>query len=297
MHEVDPMTEPVDTSFVPQLDARQRAMLAEMGVRVWAPRAVPVATVVAEPASQMAPAVAEETRSPVVRPGPAAPAKVAAPVAPPALPKAAATAAALQALPEGLATMDWAPLQAAASACQACGLCLRRKNAVWGAGDVQGDWLIVGDPPSEEEDAQGQPFVGPAGELLDNMLRAVGQSREKGAYLTSVVKCRPPSSAIPSAEELAQCSAYLARQVALVQPKVIIAMGRFAYEVLTQSRDHLGKLRGREHAFEGVPVIATYHPNALLRTQADKAKAWADLCLAMEVVERNAPTSGLNQVL
>lgn len=182
--------------------------------------------------------------------------------------------------------MDWAGLQAVVSDCQACGLCQRRKHAVWGTGDVNGDWLVVGDPPTAEEDAQGQPFVGPAGELLDNMLRAVGQSRERGAYLTSVVKCRPPSSAIPSSEELTQCSAYLARQVALVQPKVIIAMGRFATEVLTQSRDHLGKLRGREHLFEGVPVVATYHPTALLRTQADKAKAWADLCLAMDVVDR-----------
>ena len=101
-----------------------------------------------------------------------------------------------------------------------------------------------------------------------------------------MVKCRPPASRNPSSEELRHCSAYLARQVALVQPKVIIAMGRFAQEVLPQSKDHLGSLRGREHAFEGVPVIATYHPNALLRTSADKAKAWADLCLAMDVVAR-----------
>ena len=288
MHDVEPVEEPIDTSFVPQLDARQRAMLAEMGVRVWAPkpaRALPVVAAAAAPAP-----VATVVQAPAARPPEAVPvARVAAPVAPALAPQAAPPAASLQALPQGIDTMGWEPLQEAASACQACGLCQRRKNAVWGAGDVQGDWLIVGDPPSEEEDAQGQPFVGPAGELLDNMLRAVGQSREKGAYLTSVVKCRPPSSAIPSSEELAQCSAYLARQVALVQPKVIIAMGRFAYEVLTQSRDHLGKLRGREHVFQGVPVIATYHPNALLRTQADKAKAWADLCLAMEVAERNAP--------
>jgi DNA polymerase len=187
--------------------------------------------------------------------------------------------------------MDWPALQVAVSECAACGLCLRRKNAVFGLGDMQADWMVVGDAPTETEDAQVQPFVGPEGELLDNMLRAVGQSREKGAYVTSVVKCRPPASRNPSGEELAQCSAYLVRQVALLQPKVIIAMGRFSMEVLTQSKDHLGRLRGREHRFEGVPVIATYHPNALLRTPADKAKAWADLCLAMDVVERNA-TSG-----
>ena len=292
MHEVAPVAEPIDTSFVPQLDARQRAMLAEMGVRVWAPkpaRAVPVVAATAAPTAAVVEKPAAPPREPAVPTRAVAPVAQPAPHTPPPPHKAAPSASALQALPEGIAMMDWAPLQEAASACQACGLCQRRKNAVWGAGDIQADWLIVGDPPSEEEDAQGQPFVGPAGELLDNMLRAVGQSREKGAYLTSVIKCRPPSSAIPSSEELAQCSAYLARQVALTRPKVIIAMGRFAYEVLTQSRAHLGKLRGREHAFEGVPVIATYHPNALLRTQADKAKAWADLCLAMEVAERNAP--------
>jgi len=286
MSEQAPVAEQPDTSFVPHLDARQRAMLAEMGVRVWAPRparAVPVAVAIDAPVAPP-PAVVQAPAAPRE---PTAPARVAAPPVPRTAPAVAEPkATSLKPLPEGIAAMDWGALEAAAGDCQACGLCQRRKHAVWGAGDVNGDWLVVGDPPSEEEDAQGQPFVGPAGELLDNMLRAVGQSREKGAYLTSVVKCRPPSSGIPSSEELTQCSTYLARQVALTKPKVIIAMGRFACEVLTQSRDHLGKLRGREHLFEGVPVIATYHPNALLRTQADKAKAWADLCLAMDVVDR-----------
>lgn len=285
---------PPDTSFVPQLDARQRAMLAEMGVRVWAPKPVrtPQPTLTAEvPVSEPVPA---ERLAPMR----VASAPIAAPVSVPAratTPVAGAGAGAvtpppLRPLPAGVATMDWPALQASVSACEACGLCQRRKNAVLGQGDVQADWLVVGDAPSEAEDAQGLPFVGAEGELLDNMLRAVGQSREKGAYVTSVVKCRPPSRN-PSAEELAQCSVYLARQVALARPKVIIAMGRFALAVLTQSSDHLGRLRGREHAFEGVPVIATYHPNALLRTAADKAKAWADLCLAMDVVERSAPLS------
>ena len=295
MNDDTPEMHAPDTSFVPQLDARQRAMLAEMGVRVWAPK----------PARQVPPVAAAATAAPEVvappeRPAPqrAAPAPAPVPVrAPaPAVPVVAKApevpqSPALQPLPEGVAAMDWPALQAAVSDCAACGLCQRRKNAVLGQGDVQADWLVVGDAPSEAEDAQGLPFVGPEGELLDNMLRAVGQSREKGAYVTSVVKCRPPPSRNPSGEELAHCSAYLARQVALVRPKVIIAMGRFALEVLTQSRDHLGRLRGREHAFEGVPVIATYHPNALLRTASDKAKAWADLCLAMAVVERNAPPS------
>jgi uracil-DNA glycosylase len=284
---------PPDTSFVPWLDARQRAMLAEMGVRVWAPRpsrSGPVAVTAPEVAASSAPAAPPapivEASPPVARANRTAPTvSPASDEASPAVPSPVA----LQALPHGLESMDLAALALAASECQACGLCQRRKNTVWGVGDSQADWMVVGDPPSEEEEAQGQPFVGPAGELLDNMLRAVGVSRERGAYVTSVTKCRPPSRAIPSAQELAQCSTYLARQVALVKPKVIIAMGRFALEVLTQSRDHLGKLRGRTHAFEGVPVIATYHPSALLRTQTDKAKAWADLCLAMTVTTHTAP--------
>jgi uracil-DNA glycosylase len=290
MHEDTLNAELPDTSFVPQLDARQRAMLAEMGVRVWAPKPKTVAPHVAVevPAVSVAPAQAPVTSG--VAPVAARPTAVAPKPAPvtevqvlsPQVPS-------LKPLPEGVAEMDWAALSTTVSGCEACGLCQRRKNSVLGEGDVQADWLVVGDPPTEAEEAQGQPFVGPEGELLDNMLRAVGQSREKGAYVTSVVKCRPPASRNPSGDELAQCSAYLARQVALVQPKVIVAMGRFALEALTQSKDHLGRLRGREHVFEGVPVIATYHPNALLRTSADKAKAWADLCLAMEVVERQRP--------
>lgn len=290
MHEDTLNTEAPDTSFVPQLDARQRAMLAEMGVRVWAPKpkpvALPVATEAPAVSAATAPAPATSVAAPVIAPPRAvAPKPAPAPEAPARAPQPPS----LKPLPEGMAEMDWAALSNAANGCEACGLCQRRKNSVWGAGDVHADWLVVGDPPTEAEETQGQPFVGPEGELLDNMLRAVGQSREKGAYLTSVVKCRPPASRNPSGEELAQCSAYLARQVALVQPKVIVAMGRFALEALTQSKDHLGRLRGREHVFEGVPVIATYHPNALLRTSADKAKAWADLCLAMDVVERQQP--------
>jgi uracil-DNA glycosylase family 4 len=288
MKQDPPEVNPPDTSFVPQLDARQRAMLAEMGVRVWAPKPMRMAI----PQAVKALAVAVPSAPPRVVAAPiAAPVRSAAP-APSAATLApeqsrAPQAPSLKPLPDGVASMDWPALQAAVSECTACGLCQRRKNAVFGQGDVQADWMVVGDAPNEAEDAQGLPFIGPEGELLDNMLRAVGQSREKGAYITSVVKCRPPASRNPGGEELVQCSAYLARQVALVQPKVIIAMGRFALEVLTQSRDHLGRLRGREHVFEGVPVIATYHPDALLRTAADKAKAWADLCRAMDVVERS----------
>ena len=297
MNDVSQDLSPPDTSFVPHLDARQRAMLAEMGVRVWAPRpqpareTAPASVAVAEsaPAPAATMPLPRESVAPAPRPSP--PAAPAPRASVPVSPAPVAAASTLKPLADGWAAMDWPALQATVNACEACGLCQRRKNVVFGEGDVQADWMVVGDAPSEAEDAQGQSFVGADGELLDNMLRAVGQSRSSGAYVTNVVKCRPPPSRNPSAEELGHCSAYLARQVALVRPKVIVAMGRFALEMLAQSKDHLGRLRGREHAFEGVPVIATYHPNALLRTPADKAKAWADLCLAMDVVERSATLS------
>jgi DNA polymerase len=190
--------------------------------------------------------------------------------------------------PAGIETMDWPTLQAAVAGCRACGLCQGRTNTVFGVGDTQADWMIVGEAPGENEDRQGEPFVGAAGQLLDNMLRAVGRSRtgegQKGAYIANVLKCRPPANRNPQPPEVAQCEPYLARQVALAKPKVIVAMGRFAVQSLLKTTDPIGRLRGQVHHYEGVPVIVTYHPAYLLRTPTDKGKAWADLCLAMEVV-------------
>jgi DNA polymerase len=182
--------------------------------------------------------------------------------------------------------MDWPALREAVANCQACGLCEKRKNTVFGTGSVQADWFIVGEAPGENEDLQGEPFVGAAGQLLDNMLRAVGRSRSgegtQGVFISNVLKCRPPANRNPQPAEVAQCAPYLARQVALVQPKLIIAMGRFAVQSVLQTNEPIGKLRGQVHRYQGVPVIVTYHPAYLLRTPSDKAKAWADLCLAME---------------
>lgn len=287
-------TDAPDTSFVPQLDARQRAMLAEMGVRVWAPKLAapvvspeperPVARPAATPLAAQAPAapVPAAARPPVTastRPATPAHATAPAPVAP----------AALAPLPAGIELMDWPALREAVASCQACGLCEGRKHTVFGTGSTQADWLIVGEAPGENEDLQGEPFVGAAGQLLDNMLRAVGLSRTgegaQGAYITNVLKCRPPANRNPRPAEVAQCAPYLARQVALVQPKVIIAMGRFSVQSLLQSNEPIGKLRGQVHRYQGVPVIVTYHPAYLLRTPSDKGKAWADLCLAMETVQ------------
>lgn len=281
------------TSFVPLLDARQRAMLAEMGVKVWTPRASASASA---PATSDAPVVvAEEApavpaaavpQAPVRAPAlaPSVQALAPAPTAP--APVAPSAAGGLAPRPSGIETMDWPALQAAVADCQACGLCRSRKNTVFGTGDAQADWMIVGEAPGENEDLQGEPFVGQAGQLLDNMLRAVGRSRAgqggQGAYIANVLKCRPPANRNPQPPEVAQCEPYLARQVALVRPKIILAMGRFAVQSLLKTEEPIGRLRGRVHHYEGVPVIVTYHPAYLLRTPADKAKAWADLCLAMD---------------
>ncbi len=285
------------------LDTRQRAMLAEMQVRVWSPVTAP------EPA-QPAPvletaALAHEATPdhvPVASPAPRALVPV-VPSAPTA--HAAALAAApvrhQTQRPEGLDQMDWASLQATVSSCQACTLCNTRHHTVFGAGAPspegqvpQVDWLILGDPPGEHEDLQGQPYVGPAGELLDNMLRACGALRAApggpqggGVFITHVLKCRPPGNRNPKPEELAQCEPYLQRQVALLKPKIILAMGRFAAQALLQHNlpgidsTPLGKLRGQVHSHQGVPVVVTYHPDYVLRNLPEKAKVWADLCLAM----------------
>jgi DNA polymerase len=192
-------------------------------------------------------------------------------------------------LAEGVDRMDWPALQSTAAACQACDLCGQRKQSVFGAGDVQADWMVIGDPPGEEEEQQGEPFAGQAGQLLENMLKAVGLARKAqgagGVYITSAVKCRPPGRN-PTPQELSTCAPYLARQVALVQPKVIVVMGRFAVQSVLQTSEPLGKLRGQLHTYQGVPVVATYHPSSLLRTPADKAKAWVDLLLALKTTQR-----------
>lgn len=282
-----------DTSFVPQLDARQRAMLAEMGVRVWAPRPEAAASPHPGAAAGQPAETTAQARSAPATPAPAAaraqrPAAL-GPVAPAPVQAATTTAEAAAALPprpDGIDSMDWPTLEGAVAACEACGLCKSRTNTVFGVGDRQADWMVIGEAPGENEDLQGEPFVGAAGQLLDNMLRAVGRRRDgegaQAVYIANVLKCRPPANRNPSMAEVAQCEPYLARQVALVKPKVIIAMGRFAVQSLLQSSEPIGRLRGSVHHYQGVPVIVTYHPAYLLRTPGDKRKAWADLCLAMD---------------
>ncbi len=268
------------------LDERQRAMLAEMGVRVWWPQA----ETSPEPLPQAAAVVAPV--APVLAPAASAELPVAAPPASrpaPVAPLQTTVAVTAKPLADGVDRMDWTTLQDTAAACQACDLCGHRKNSVFGVGDVQADWMVIGEAPDEDEDAQAEPFVGPSGQLLDNMLKAVGLNRkaqgEGGVYITNTLKCRPPGSRNPTAEELATCAPYLMRQVALVKPKVILAMGRFAVQSVLQTTEPIGKLRGQLHSYQGVPVVVTYHPSYLLRTPADKAKAWADLVLALKTVQ------------
>ena len=251
------------------LDTRQRAMLQEMGVHVW----LPGTDFAVAPAPADAPDAAKVT-----------------PAGPPQ------------------ATADWPALQAAAASCRACGLCAGRKNTTLLPAIGTSDWMVVGDPPDEDEDALASPFAGPSGVLLDNMLAALGLRRSNGAqakgmgdaatlaYVTNVVKCRPPQGALVQSADLAQCAAYLQREIALVQPKMILAMGRFANQLLLVDTPELasqplGRLRGAVHRYGAIAVVATYHPKALMRNSADKAKAWADLCLAadaMDAPQKNA---------
>lgn len=296
------------------LDKRQRAMLREMGVRIWQPPpvvAVPdVAVAIDSIATHARPSRAETRFDAEIRHLPVAPAPVGRPSQPAPAPAVAHAPAApvpgLQPRPEGIELMAWPALQAAVAGCRACALCSSRKNTVFGVGphsDLAGeaaptvDWLIVGEAPGENEDIAGEPFVGQAGKLLDNMLLAMRLQRGsddaarpgvvKNVFITNVLKCRPPANRNPDPAEVAQCEPYLKRQVELLQPKMILALGKFAAQSLLQDsvpevqKIPLGKLRGQVHSYLGVPVVVSYHPAYLLRSLGDKAKAWDDLCLAM----------------
>jgi DNA polymerase len=190
--------------------------------------------------------------------------------------------------------MDWAELESAVAQCVACPLSQTRKQTVFGVGNRTAEWMLVGEAPGAEEDARGEPFVGQAGRLLDNMLAALGLSR-RGAdrdavFIANVLKCRPPGNRNPEPGEVQECEPFLQRQIELVHPKIVLVMGRFAAQSLLGSDASIASLRGKVHRIEiagrRVPVVVTYHPAYLLRNLADKAKSWADLCLAREVVER-----------
>jgi uracil-DNA glycosylase len=232
-------------------------------------------------------------------------------------------------VPADLLALDWVGLRQKVADCRACGLRESRRQTVFGVGSTQAHWMIVGEAPGEQEDLKGEPFVGPAGQLLDRMLAALGLSRaevtdaaevpesanagetaeadqgadrqgqhgqnragaqvlkpEQQVYVANTLKCRPPRNRNPEPEELARCEPYLHRQIDLLRPRVILAMGRFAVQRLLRTEEAIGRLRGRVHRYQDIPVIVTYHPAYLLRNPIDKAKAWADLCLAADVFEQ-----------
>lgn len=184
-----------------------------------------------------------------------------------------------------IATLGWDELEADIRACQACRLCERRKQAVPGVGDRRADWMLVGEGPGSEEDQRGEPFVGPAGKLLDAMLAAIGLKRGEGVYIANAVKCRPPHNRTPEADEIATCLPYLARQIELVRPRLLVALGRPAAHALLNTEISIGASRGKIFHYADTPVVVTYHPAYLLRNQADKAKAWEDLCFARRVMQ------------
>jgi uracil-DNA glycosylase family 4 len=182
---------------------------------------------------------------------------------------------------------DWPELRARVAACTRCALCSTRTQTVFGVGNPQAEWLVVGEAPGAEEDRQGEPFVGRAGQLLNSMLRAIGLAREQ-VYIANVLKCRPPGNRDPTAIEAAECLPYLEQQIALLKPKIMLAVGRIAAQNLLRTDVTLGRLRQQVHRFgvSQVPLVATYHPAYLLRTPTDKRKAWEDLKFAREVCAR-----------
>lgn len=293
----------------PSVNPLQRFWLREIGMeRLWlrpAPAAerpapqpqVPVskpvlpAEVPAAPASAPAPArpAAAEPAAPPATGRPGIPASILNRSGPPPrpAPKVAEEAPPPAPIPvaEAVRNASLDEMREQVVACEACGLCKGRRNAVFGHGGQPTRWLVVGEAPGEQEDRQGQPFVGRSGQLLDAMLSAVSMSRERDVFITNVIKCRPPGNRNPKPEEIAACSPYLMRQIALLKPQRILVLGRFAAQTLLGTDATIGSLRGRIHQLktedgQQIPVVVSYHPAYLLRSPAEKARAWQDLKLA-----------------
>lgn len=181
--------------------------------------------------------------------------------------------------------MNWDQLKTAVSQCAACPLSQTRTQTVFGVGDENADWLFVGEGPGAREDEIGEPFVGQAGKLLDQMLAAIQLKRGERVYIANIVKCRPPNNRTPTLNEARQCEPFLTRQIALIKPKLIVALGKVAAQNLLNRDDSISSLRGKVHSYSGIPLIVTYHPAYLLRSLSDKAKAWKDLCFARSTMQ------------
>ena len=265
--------------------ARQRDMLGLMGLRIWSP---PEAAAVAEPRRvAAAPAVSAPLSQAPSRTSPP-PSSALAP-GPPLRSSGSPLASS-----GGVDTLDWTALQREVADCTLCNLHAHRRQALFGAGHPQAQWLIVGDPPVADEDQAGQPFAGAAGQLLDRMLAALQLTRatEGGAapaqrvFIVNALRCLPAPGDHPGAPQWAACEPYLVRQTALLQPRVMLAMGRFAAQALLRSSEPLGRLRSRVHRWRDVPLVVTYHPAFLLRNPDFKAAAWEDLVLAARCFEQ-----------
>ncbi|MDD5276465.1 MAG: uracil-DNA glycosylase [Methylovulum sp.] len=187
---------------------------------------------------------------------------------------------------ETSASDGWEALQTAVANCTKCGLCTTRTRTVFGSGNKNADWLLIGEAPGQHEDEQGMPFVGNAGLLLTEMIRAMGLAREE-VFITNIIKCRPPSNRDPHVDEVASCNEYLQQQIKMIQPKIILAVGRIAAQTLLNTDAPLGRLRGEVHHLNNTPVVVVYHPAYLLRSLPEKRKAWQDLQLAMQTVKES----------
>lgn len=249
-------------------------MLAEMGISpIWVLRDVapPASAIESSP-----PIEAEAVTPPQVAEAPSAPVPVPTPP-----PRSTATT---------VDTLDWPDLARQVAECRACSLCEQRKQAVLGVGDIHPEWLFIGEGPGAEEDVKGEPFVGQAGKLLDNMLASLDIARGNRVYIANAVKCRPPGNRTPEAAEIAACWPYLERQIALLKPKVIVLLGKVAVHAVLHDDKSLASLRGKRFELAGIPVVVTYHPAYLLRNLPDKAKAWEDLLFARRMLrEQMAP--------
>lgn len=253
---------------MPSTDALRKQYLEAMGITTWERRvgvgggsAASVTVTASVPASPITPGNMESVYPPVAR------------------------------APDGprvdIGGMDWDTLAQTVSGCTRCDLHQTRSRTVFGAGSRNTPWLFVGEAPGAEEDRQGEPFVGPAGQLLNAMLFALGLKRDE-VYIANVLKCRPPNNRDPLPQEVACCEPFLLRQIELLQPRVIVALGRHAAHSLLKSDLPLGRLRANLHAYHGIPLVATYHPAYLLRTPGDKRKTWEDLCRARAIVQAGA---------
>ncbi|QKV56906.1 MAG: uracil-DNA glycosylase [Dechloromonas sp.] len=211
---------------------------------------------------------------------------------PPPAETPAPVAVASETVPVAVDALDWPELAARVASCKACGLCEQRKQAVLGVGDLHPDWLFIGEGPGAEEDVKGEPFVGQAGKLLDNMLAALDLARGNKVYIGNAVKCRPPGNRTPEAAEMAACWPWLERQIELLRPKIIVLLGKAAVHAVLHDDKSLASMRGKRFEYRGIPVVVTYHPAYLLRNLPDKAKAWEDLLFARRCLRETGAVAG-----